>query len=276
MLFRSPGEGGKRWDTSRHVKQGDMSPGVPGKDNGYDVVGFIKYAANYTNKPSLGVRYRYKKFIEVGGVIPSGATTNAPVVNVALAIQPVDFIRVAASYEGLLQSGGNFYTGASLYFTKDFNIDAYLAITGIGTNNDDPNNKWGTGAALFWRIPQINLSFRPEIGLTEFGNTDYTFALYTGVRVQFDFAEKCHLGAWTSFAWGAENSTWHDKDSYLYATHKDWNGGFIFNIRPEFVFDITPRHSIAVTTEYQFLDPSNRTKRRDAVLVGFYWTYKNF
>ena len=118
-------------------------------------------------------------------------------------------------------------------------------------------------------FPKIGLYLRPEVGFTGYANSDYTLAVYTGAKLNFDFVKRCHLGCWVSFAWGAEKSSWHKEGS----TYDDYFGGFIFNIRPEFAFDINANHTLAVTTEFQSLTDYKRDVV-DSLLIGFYWRFK--
>lgn len=276
IIGPAPTNGAKDWEVLRHAIQGDLRSGVPSRNAPPAApVGFIHYANNYTSKPSLAIRYRYEDIVEVGGALPSGTTSNSPVINIAASVHPIDFLKIAAAYEGLFQSGGNFYTGVSLFFSQDFIVNAYLAINGIGYNADDINRTWGTGANIYWKLPKLPLTIQPEIGLAEYEKSDYTFALYTGGRVTWDITKKLHLGSWISFAWGAENSYWHDSSNPAYNVQDKWHGGFIFNVRPELSFDITPKHSIAVTTEFESIT-NYIGDVSDSLLIGFFWTYKTF
>ena len=133
---------------------------------------------------------------------------------------------------------------------------------------------WGTGAGLLINFSSVGLSLRPEVGFTWYGNSDYTMATYTGAKLNFDFNGKCHLGCWASLAWGAENSQWHNSNNIDYPKTKDYTGGFIFNIRPEFSYDLDSNNTLAVTTEFQALT-NYKNEQIDSTLIGIYWRYKN-
>lgn len=265
----NPSYGAYEWEYKSHVHQGDLRDGAPGT---VPVAGYLKYANTYAQK-ALAARYKYKDMFEIGFSIPSGFTTHAPATNIGVEITPIPFITAAFAYEGLFMSDSNLYTGATLRFTKNFVIDAYFAFDNLG-NNYSNTGRWGSGAAILLSFPKISLSVRPEVGFTDYVNSDYTFALYTGGKLNFDITKACHLGCWVSFAWGAENSKWHDNTEVQYAVTKDWNGGFIFNIRPEFSFDINSKHTISVTTEFQSIT-NYRRDIVDSLLFGFYWRYRS-
>ncbi len=281
----SPSVGGDPWDTPAHVRQGDLATAAPKENTGFKngkpvaktVAGFLRYANFYAMK-AIAVRYHYKDIVEVGVAIPDGFTTDHPynpAVNFGFQLHPIDLLTVAFAYEKAFVDGGNLYTGLTLAFTEDFNVSGYFAFDGIGYKDEDPARIWGSGATIFIRFPSINLSIAPEAGFTAYANNDYTWAFFTGIRLQYDFAKKFHLGAWTSLAWGAENKKWHDSDYAFYNTTKDWNGGFIINVRPDFTFDINAKHSISATTEFEHIDYPDRSAE-DKFLIGLYWRYKTF
>lgn len=260
----APSYGEHTWEYGTHVHQGDLRDGNPGS---VPVAGFLKYSNTYAQK-AIALRYAYKDFIEVGFAIPSGADTNLFTTNFGIELTPVNFITAAFAYEGLFIHDSNLYTGATLRFSKSFMIDAYFAFNNIGSDFGD-DGKWGTGVAVTLGFPKIGLSLRPEVGLTFYTNDDYTLSVYTGAKVNFDFLQRCHLGCWLSFAWGAEKESWHDDGS----PYDDYFGGFIFNIRPEFAFDMTDKHTIAITTEFQSLTDYKRDVV-DSLLIGVYWRFK--
>lgn len=119
----APSNLGNFWQPYAHVIQGGLKDAVPG---GADVAGYAYYANTYTGwyngntKASLGLRYRYKDFLEAGITIPSGVTTTAPLFNFTFMILPVDVFAASVAYEGVLQGNGNFYTGLSLYLSNFF------------------------------------------------------------------------------------------------------------------------------------------------------------
>ncbi len=265
----NPSYGAYPWEFNAHVHQGDLRDGTPGS---VPVAGYIKYANTYAQK-ALGLRYRYKNIFEIGASIPSGFTTHSPVVNFGVEVTPVEFITAAFAYEALFMDDSNLYTGATININNLFILDAYLAFENLG-NNFGNYGRWGTGAAITLSFEKIGLTIRPEVGFTEYGNSDYTFAFFTGGKVNLNFAERCHLGCWLSFAWGAENSKWHDDRLLTYQFTKDYNGGFIFNIRPEFAFDINKNHTVAFSAEFESLTDYKHDVV-DSLLFGFYWRYKS-
>lgn len=262
----APSYGSYTWEYKSHVHQGDLRDGNPG---GVPVAGYIKYSNTYAQK-AIALRYKYKDIVEVGFALPSGCSSDLFTTNFGFSLTPVKFITAAFAYEGLFINGSNLYTGLTFRFTDSIMLDAYLAFNDIGTNYSNAG-KWGTGAALMLGFPKIGLYLRPEVGITGYAKSNYTLAVYTGAKLNFDFAKRCHLGCWVSFAWGAENSDWHNEKSYVY--NPDYFGGFIFNIRPEFAFDINANHTLAVTTEFQSLTDYKRDVV-DSLLIGFYWRFK--
>lgn len=263
----NPTFGGYTWEYNSHVHQGDLRDGTPGT---VPVAGFIKYANTYAQN-AIGLRYKYKDIIEIGMAIPSGFSTASPVTNLGFSITPVDFITAAFAYEALFMTDSNMYTGATIRLNKNIIIDGYFGFNNIGQNYDRIG-RWGTGGAVTLSFPRIGLVLKPEIGITNYSNPDYTFALYTGGKVNLQFASRCNVGCWVSFAWGAEDESW-------YRNHNDprneWYGGFVFNIRPEFRFEVNSNHTFCITTEFQSL----KDYKRDTVnstLVGIYWKYKSF
>lgn len=260
----APSYGSYTWEYKSHVHQGDLRNGNPGE---VPVAGYIKYANTYAQK-AIALRYKYKDIVEVGFALPSGCSSNVFTTNFGFSLTPVKFITAAFAYEGLFINDSNLYTGLTFRFTDSIMLDAYLAFNDIGTNYSNAG-KWGTGAALMLGFPKIGLYLRPEVGFTGYANSDYTLAVYTGAKLNFDFVKRCHLGCWVSFAWGAEKSSWHKEGS----TYDDYFGGFIFNIRPEFAFDINANHTLAVTTEFQSLTDYKRDVV-DSLLIGFYWRFK--
>lgn len=265
----NPTYGGNTWEFTSHVHQGDLREGIPGS---VPVAGFVKYSNTYAQK-ALAVRYKHNDLFQVGASIPSGFTTHAPAVNIAAEVTPLDLLSVAFAYEGLFVGDGNLYAGATIRFTRDCILDGYIAFNNMGDNYGS-NGRWGTGAGLLINFSSVGLSLRPEVGFTWYGNSDYTMATYTGAKLNFDFNGKCHLGCWASLAWGAENSQWHNSNNFDYPKTKDYTGGFIFNIRPEFSYDLDSNNTLAVTTEFQALT-NFKNEQIDSTLIGIYWRYKN-
>ena len=73
--------------------------------------------------------------------------------------------------------------------------------------------------------------------------------------------------------WGAF-PTFLKPTSGYYPITKDYTGGFIFNIRPEFSYDLDSNNTLAVTTEFQALT-NYKNEQIDSTLIGIYWRYKN-
>ncbi|MDE7291442.1 MAG: hypothetical protein K2N58_05290 [Treponemataceae bacterium] len=257
-----PTTDGFAWDNLAHVVQGDLSSGAP---NTGDVKGFMKYANAYAQK-ALAARYRYKEYFEVGIAIPSFEEANDFTLNAGVEVSPIKLLTIAIAYENMLHAGGNLYTGVGLNFTKNFKIDAWFGLDGIGYEraSDTAGNKMlGSGAAVFLKFGKLPFWIRPEFGFSNYLYSHYTAAFYTGGRINWDILSNMHLGAWTSFAWGARGDTaeWDGK-----------SGGFIFNIRPDFTFDINERHSVSAVFEYEMkVNPND--KKYDTFAFGFYWKY---
>ena len=117
-------------------------------------------------------------------------------------------------------------------------------------------------------LGKLPLWIRPEAGFSKYIDSDYTNAFYVGGRVNWDITDKMHLGAWSSFAWGAEDKRWDDDP-----VAKDYDGGFIWNIRPDFTFDVNERHSLTASFEYESKKVANGDTRNKYVF-GFFWKYK--
>ncbi len=267
------------WGYKAHLVQGGLKDAAPGNA---DVAGYTYYANCYTSyyqantKAALGARFRYEDFIEAGIAIPSGVTTSTPLFNAAVSIHPVDFIRIALAFEGVMRNNGNFYTGISFDF-KNFLLDTYLAVNFRNLNtllpgaSDGWGNQWGTGAAFTFTIPKISMTLRPEVGFSFYNESEYSMAWYTGARMDFAIGSDFVLGAWSSFAFGAYDKRWYDKDSVLY--HPDYIGGRIFDLRPDFTWNINKSNALTLYVDYQ-----SRLKftgeNYNTWASGLYWTYK--
>ena len=267
------------WGYKAHLVQGGLKDAAPGNA---DVAGYTYYANCYTSyyqantKAALGARFRYEDFIEAGIAIPSGVTTSTPLFNAAVSIHPVDFIRIALAFEGVMRNNGNFYTGISFDF-KNFLLDTYLAVNFRNKNtllpdiSDGWGNQWGTGAAFTFTIPKISMTLRPEVGFSFYNESEYSMAWYTGARMDFAIGSDFVLGAWSSFAFGAYDKRWYDKDSVLY--HPDYTGGRIFDLRPDFTWNINKSNALTLYVDYQ-----SRLKytgeNYNTWASGLYWTYK--
>ena len=267
------------WGYKAHVTQGGLKDAAPGNA---DVAGYTYYANCYTSyyqantKAALAARFRYEDFIEAGIAIPSGVTTSTPLFNAAFSIHPVDFIRIGVAFEGVMRNNGNFYTGISFNF-KNLLLDTYLAVNFRNHNtllpgiSDGWGNQWGTGAAATFTIPKISMTLRPEIGFSFYNESNYSMAWYTGDRMDFAIGSDFVLGAWSSIAFGAYDKRWYDKDSGMY--HSDYTGGRIFDLRPDFNWNINKSNAITLYVDYQsrvkFTNESYNTWAS-----GLYWTYK--
>jgi hypothetical protein len=261
---------GLPWLPLSHVVQGDLSRGAP--DAG-DVRGFIKYG-NYYADHALGARYKYKDLFIVGAGIDSeskiGDGADGLKANVGFQIKPIDFLLLAVAYQNIFIKDGNLYTGASIFINDNFKIDAWFGLDGIGIKESSAlsyKKMWGTGAAVFIKFGKLPLWIRPEAGFSKYIDSDYTNAFYVGGRVNWDITERMHLGAWSSAAWGAEDKRWKDSSAT-----KDYNGGFVWNIRPDFTFDVNDRHSVTASFEYEVKKVPNGDTRNKYVF-GFFWKY---
>lgn len=272
----APSSLGNYWEPKAHVVQGGLKDAVPG---GADVAGFTYYANRYTShygtntNAALGVRYHYEDLFEIGVALPSGVNSDKPLFNAGFGINLFDFLGLYAAYDGILQSNGNLYTGASVYL-KNFQIDAYVAAN-FRTNEyysygkKATANHWGTGAGVTMIFPSINLTIRPEFGLTFYTFDEYTFAWYVGGRVDFNLVDDMfNFGLWTSYANGAKDKRWEN-----WEWSKNYIGGHVFDIRPDITWRINDRHSLSAFYDYQ-----NRRNykdvKHDVWASGVYWTYR--
>ena len=266
----APSFNGNLWEPFCHIVQGGLKDAIPGQA---DVAGYTYYANSYTSyyagqtKAALGVRFHYEDFIEIGGAIPSGVTTDKPVFNAGAKIHPVDFLTISAGVDGIFRDTGNLYAGVCVAF-KPFILDAYLGID-YKEDNRENGGRWGTGAALTFNFSKINLMLKPEAGFTFYTYSDYTFATYGGIRINWQFAEKFALGGWTSFALGAKDKTWEDVDAT-----KDYWGGSIFDLRPDFTWTLDKNNSFTAFVDFQYRD-NYAHEKLDTWATGVYWTYKS-
>lgn len=268
----APQLGDFKWMPLAHVVQGDFAEGSPFPGS-LSIKGKFDYAYKWADR-ALGARYTIgfdnakNHYLQFGVAIPSGSTSDHFSISTAMELKPIDLLTVAVAYKhtgtAYGYKGGQLYTGLELDFTQNFNIQAWFGLNGIGLDKatDEFGYKmWGTGAAVYIKFGKLPLWIKPEVGVSDYIYSKYTLALYTGARIQWDITKALHLGAWTSFAWGADN------DNY-----PDYDGGFIFNIRPDFTFDINERHSISAVFEYE----STRTPyddRFNRFCFGFYWKF---
>lgn len=266
------------WGPKAHIAQGGLEDAAPGHA---DVAGYTYYANCYTSayelntKAALAARYRYEDLLEAGISLPSGVATSAPLFNAAFKLHPIKPLTASIAYEGLLRSNGNFYAGVTFDFSYVI-LDAYLAINFrktrliVDSSPDQWGDHWGTGAAITFNVPKLNMSLRPETGFSFYNDSNYTTAWYVGGRMDFSFADKFVLGAWSSFAVGSADNRWKDEDSSLY--NPDYTGGYIFDIRPELTWNLDKKNDITVYFDYQNrLKYTNKTYNTWA--SGVFWTY---
>ncbi len=259
---------------SAHVVQGDLRSQAPSAKG---LAGFFTYAYKYADK-SLAARYSYKDIFTIGMGIDSHYNSENDDyakkfdVNLGAKLKPFDWLLLAAGYQNCFLEGGNFYTGATLSFSADFKIDAWFGIDGIGYDDNNVNafkKGWGTGASVFIKFGDLPLWIRPEVGFSDLTHDDYTSAFYVGGRVNWDLSKQLHLGAWSSAAWGAENKNWKNDSS-----KKDWDGGFIFDLRPELTFDINKEHSITTTFEWEHVNNPDKSST-DGYIFSLYWVFNH-
>ncbi len=281
----APGYGSWLWEPDAHVRQGGFSTAYDdrhGKAGEYeyssfdagnrpgtaDVVGFVPYANKYA-KTALGVRYVYDKdfFLEAGGAIPSGTDMTSPRVNLGVALAPVKWLRIATAYEGLFHKDGNLYAGVTLG-AKKFILDAYFAWDSIDASGGDKDMAWGTGAAITFSFPKVGITIRPEAGINFFEEPDFTPAWYVGGLFSWDFAKRMCLSAWSSFAIGSKDRNWDDYDET-----DDWNGGHIFDIRPQFTFKLNNRHAFSAYVDLEWRTAFDG-HTRNCWSSGVFWTYR--
>lgn len=287
----APSYGAWVWEKDAHIKEGGFStsyddrhgyaneseanggyvftPDVPGTA---DVVGFVPYANRYA-KTALGVRYVEDGLIQAGFAIPSGTNTDHPLMNAGLSFTINKIITVSGAYEGLFQTDGNLYTGASIGVADGFLLDAYFAWDSIDSNDDTKDMSYSLGAALTFVIPNTKISLRPEGAVNWFEESDYTPAWYTGASLKLPITSQFEFSAWSSFASGSKNKNWDDKSYTYYSTTKDYDGGFVIDVRPEVSFQINTRHNIAAAFDWENRKAFDGEKH-NCWSFGGYWTYK--
>ena len=230
-----------------------------------DVVGFVPFANKYA-KRALGVRFLADNDqLEIGAALPNGFNTDDPVLNTGIKFVPAKWLLLAAAFEGLLDDGTNFYTGATIGFDK-LTLDLYFAADSLFTSPDN-DQAYGTGAALTFKIPNSSITLRPEFGANFFEDDNYTAALYSGIMFSMDVNKQLGFNIWSSIAFGSKDKRWDD-----YAETDDWDGGHVFDIRPEVTFAYTKNTSFAA-----YFDFEQRTafdgKSRKCWATGLFWTY---
>lgn len=291
----APNYGGWLWEHDAHVRQGGFSTSygdrsgsfindnhpntswenldtyryyvqAPGNRPGTaDVVGFVPFANKYA-KRALGVRFiSDDKNLEIGAALPNGFNTDDPVLNSGIKFSPAKWLTLAAAVEGLLDDGTNFYTGATIGFDR-FILDIYLACDSLFTNAKD-DQAYGTGAAITFKIPNTKVTLRPEVGANFFEDDNYTSALYSGIMVSMDLNSQIGLNIWSSIAFGSSDKRWDD-----YAATDDWDGGHVFDIRPEVTYAYTKNTSFAAYIDIEHRKAFDGTSRK-CWATGLFWTY---
>lgn len=271
---------GNYWDPYAHPVQGGLQDAAP-DSTGNAVVGYTYYANSYTawyegnTKAALGIRYRYKDMIEVGAAMPSGVDFGAPLFNIGAKVHPIDILTISAAFDGVFRGTSDFYTGVNLAL-KYFVLDAYLGLNFRSSNNDykqgalfQDAGRWGTGAALTFNFSKINLMLRPEAAFTFYNKSNYTMAWYTGARVEWSFKPEFMLGGWSSIGFGARDNNWDDDP-----VRKNWEGGWIFDLRPDFTWKFNKHNSFTAYFDYQYRRSPNKNNN-DLWASGVYWTYTN-
>lgn len=261
----APAWGGLLWQPTAHLVQGGLKQANPGAA---DVAGYMDYANCYA-RTAIAARYINKMF-EFGFALPSGSTTDAFNTNFAVKFTPVSNVAIGAALEARWGRESNLYTGATIGFTKNLVLDAWVAVDNIGGVAN--NVIWGTGGALTIVVLDGNLRIRPETSFSFYGNVNYTMAWYVGASIEAKI-NAFTLGAWSSVAWGAANNEWYNDKLPTYSTTKDWRGGFVFDIRPYATYQINKNHSISAMVDIQ-----NRTTFDNRNSTGWataiYWTYR--
>ena len=259
----APKYGSWLWEHDAHVRQGGFSTSYDDRSGSFaqtsredsgtyryyvhawgnrpgtaDVVGFVPFANKYA-KRALGVRFiTDEKNLEIGAALPNGFNTDDPVLNSGVKFAPAKWLSLAAAAEGLLDDGTNFYTGATLGFDK-FILDLYLAVDSLFTSAKN-DQAYGTGAAITFKVPNSGITLRPEFGANFFEDDNYTTALYSGIQFEMEINNQIGFNIWSSIAFGSKDKRWDN-----HAATDDWDGGHVFDIRPEVTFAYTKNTSFA-------------------------------
>ncbi len=264
----APRYGSWLWESDAHIRQGGFSTAYDDragaraatssehtgsykfnvdKPGSADVVGFIPYANKYA-KRALGIRYftetKNGVTFQLGAAIPNGFNTDDPAANFGIEFGPVRWLTLSAALEGAFDDKANFYSGATIG-ADNFVLDMYCAADSLFTD-DENDQAYGTGAAITFTIPNTKITVRPELGVNIFENDDYDFAWYTGGSLSFEITNEVGFNLWSSFAQGSKNKKWDDSK-----ITKDWDGGHIFNIRPQVTFKYSRNTSFAAYTDLE-------------------------
>ena len=282
----APRYGSWLWESDAHVRQGGFSTAYDDRSGAFgltssetvgtykytvdapgsaDVVGFVPYANKYA-KRALGLRFiSDSKALELGAALPNGFNTDDPAVNLAARFSPLEWLSLAAALEGTFDDQENFYTGATLGMDS-FILDLYFAADSLFTKADD-DQAYGTGAAIQFTIPNTSMVLRPELGVNFFENPNYDFAWYTGGTLSFGITKELGFNIWGSFAQGSKDKRWSD-----YKSTEDWDGGRIFDIRPELTFEVSKHTNLAVYVDFEHRTAYDGVSRK-CWSSGIFWTY---
>ena len=282
----APRYGSWLWEADAHVRQGGFSTtyddrsgvlwGTSSEDvhsyrytvdapGSADVVGFVPYANKYA-KRAIGIRFvADEHFLEIGAALPNGFNTDDPAVNFGFKLTPAEWLSVAATLEGAFEEQANFYTGATLGM-KNFILDLYFAADSLFTDEKE-DQAYGTGAAITFTVPNTKIQLRPELGVNFFQNDNYDFAWYTGASFDLPLTKQLALNIWSSFAQGSKDKRWDD-----YNSTKNWDGGHIFDIRPELVFEYSKNTTFAVYIDFEQRTAFDGVSRK-CWSSGIFWTY---
>lgn len=284
-LGPSPGYNSWTWEHNAHIRQGGFSTyyddrdgeSVPyhqfnaDKPGTADVVGFVHYANTYAKK-AIGARYKYdgENFgFEIGASIPQDTHTDKFAMNLAGSFRIVKFLTISTAFEGIFHRDMNWYTGVDIQ-TKFFGLDVYFTWDNIDSDSDewgDPMS-WSAGLAFAIKANEDKMFFRPEFAINWFECGDWTPAWYVGLLFDFDITKLFNLNIWASFAMGSMDKNWEDYDDT-----EDYDGGIIFDIRPQFTLNFNERHALSI-----YIDMEDRRafdhENRFAFSTGLYWSYK--
>lgn len=286
----APAYGSWLWENDAHIRQGGFSTSYDDRSGVFaqtsteavgnyryyvhaagnrpgtaDVVGFVPFANKYA-KRALGVRFiADDEMLEIGAALPNGFNTDDPVLNSGIKFNPAKWLSLAAAIEGALDDGSNFYTGATIGFDK-FILDLYYAADSLFTNAKN-DQAYGTGAAITFVIPNTKVTLRPEIGVNFFEDDNFTAAWYTGGSLSFDINKDIGFNLWSSIAFGSKDKRWDD-----HSATDDWDGGHVFDVRPEITFNYTSHTSFAAYFDYEHRTAFDG-KGRKCWSTGLFWTY---
>lgn len=241
-----------------------------------DVVGFVPYANKYA-KRALAFRFiADNNIVEVGTALPNGFSTSDPVVNLGVRVTPKDWLSFGAVFEGLFGNRANFYTGATfgvknLIFNIYFAADALWARTWNSRKFDgdtvDDAVAFGTGADVRIAIPNSTVVLHPQAGINFFQYSNYTPAWFAGMSFEIGITKDIEFSLWGSFAMGSRDKRWDDYDST-----KDWDGGHILNLKPQFSFQIQKNSSISAYADFELRQAFDGVSRK-CWSSGVFWTY---